>query len=59
MKPGVFPGFYFLETYHIFVDRVFLKIVVVNYNNAAYIGQCLDSIAKQTSANWKCVVVDD
>lgn len=40
-------------------DKVFFKIVVPNYNNIAYIKQCLDSILNQTYQDFKIVVVDD
>ena len=40
-------------------DKVFFKIVVPNYNNMAYIKQCLDSILSQTCQDFKIIVVDD
>ena len=40
-------------------DKVFFKIIVPNYNNIAYIGKCLDSIANQTFQDFKVIIVDD
>ena len=36
-----------------------VEIIVPNFNNAAYISQCLTSVREQTYANWTCHVVDD
>ena len=41
------------------MNEVFFKIIVPNYNNALWIGRCLDSIRKQTFADWKLIVIDD
>ncbi|MCW6507366.1 glycosyltransferase family 2 protein [Lichenifustis flavocetrariae] len=36
-----------------------ISIIITNYNYAAYLGQCLDSIVTQTYAQVECIVVDD
>lgn len=36
-----------------------ITYLVTNYNNAKYVGECLQSIVKQTNENWHCLVVDD
>jgi GT2 family glycosyltransferase len=36
-----------------------LTVVVPVYNQAAYLGACLNSLAEQTCAEWECIVVDD
>jgi glycosyltransferase involved in cell wall biosynthesis len=36
-----------------------VDFVIPNRNNAAYIGECLQSIRAQTYTNWKCILVDD
>ena len=41
------------------MDEVFFKIVVVNYNNIAYIKRCIESILNQTFKDFKMIVVDD
>ncbi|QLH73064.1 glycosyltransferase [Rhodopseudomonas palustris] len=35
------------------------SIVVPTYNQAQYLGACLDSIASQTDGDWEAIVVDD
>lgn len=40
-------------------DKVFFKIVIPNYNNMAYIKECLDSILNQTFQDFKIILVDD
>lgn len=41
------------------VSEPFVTVVVTSYNYGRYILDCLESIAKQTYRNFKCVVVDD
>ena len=36
-----------------------ITYLVTNYNNAKYIGECLDSIIAQNNPNWDCLVIDD
>ena len=36
-----------------------VDFIIPNRNNAAYIGECLQSIRVQTYTNWKCIIVDD
>lgn len=36
-----------------------VDIVVISYNQASYIKQCLDSILHQTNSSWNLYVVDD
>lgn len=36
-----------------------IDFVIPNRNNAAYIGECLQSIRMQTYTNWRCIIVDD
>lgn len=40
-------------------DKVFFKIIVPNYNNMAYIKQCLDSIVNQSFKDFVVVIIDD
>ena len=35
------------------------SLLIANYNNAAYIDECMNSIVKQSYANWEVVIVDD
>lgn len=41
------------------MEKTFFKIVIPNYNNMAYIKECLDSILNQTFQDFKIVLVDD
>src|SRR5262245_41476463 len=36
-----------------------ISVVVPNYNHAAYIGETLDHVVRQTFQDWELVVVDD
>jgi glycosyltransferase involved in cell wall biosynthesis len=36
-----------------------VSVIVTNYNYGRYIGQCLESIARQTYPSFECIVVDD
>ncbi len=36
-----------------------VSVVVPVYNEAEYLGECLESILAQTYSNWNCVVVDN
>ena len=36
-----------------------MTYLVANYNNSAYIGDCLDSLQAQTGHNWRCLICDD
>lgn len=36
-----------------------ISIIVPVYNMERYLRQCLDSIKKQTMAEWECILVDD
>ena len=36
-----------------------ITIVIPTYNRAYIISRSLDSVQKQTFANWECIVVDD
>jgi len=36
-----------------------ISVIVPVYNVAAYLGQCLQSIAEQTFNDWECILVDD
>lgn len=36
-----------------------ITYLVTNYNNARYVGECLESILNQSSPNWLCIIVDD
>lgn len=36
-----------------------ITYLVTNYNNAKYVGECLESIVNQTNKNWLCIVIDD
>ena len=38
---------------------ILLTIAIANYNNAAYIGRCLDSIINQLSCDIEVLVIDD
>lgn len=39
--------------------KVFLKLIIPNYNNIAYIKRCLDSVFSQTFKDFFVVLVDD
>ena len=41
------------------VSPPFVSVIVTNYNYARFLGSCLESIARQTYRNFKCVIVDD
>lgn len=41
------------------MDKVFLKLVIPNYNNIAYIKRCLDSVFSQKFRDFYVVLVDD
>lgn len=36
-----------------------VSVVITNFNRAAYIRECLDSILQQTYENWEIVLIDD
>ena len=36
-----------------------ISIIIPNYNNAAYIGRCINSVKVQTFRDWECIIVDD
>ena len=42
-----------------FVRAPGVSVIVTNYNYAPYLEDCLDSIARQTLTNFRCVIVDD
>ena len=39
--------------------RTLISIVIPTYNHAHYLGNCLDSILKQTHQNWEAIVVNN
>lgn len=41
------------------MSKVFFKIIVPNYNNADWIGRCLDSVLNQTFTDFRLIVIDD
>lgn len=41
------------------VSSPFVSVIVTNFNYARFLGSCLESIARQTYRNFKCVIVDD
>ncbi|EJL32898.1 glycosyltransferase family 2 protein [Brevibacillus sp. BC25] len=36
-----------------------VSVVITNFNRAAYIRECLDSILQQTYENWEIILIDD
>ena len=36
-----------------------VKVVLPNYNSAAYVSKTIDSVINQTFKNWKLTIVDD
>ena len=36
-----------------------VKVVLPNYNSAAYVSETIDSVINQTFKNWKLTIVDD
>ena len=36
-----------------------ISVVVVSYNNDAYIAQTLESVLSQSFTDWECIVVDN
>lgn len=36
-----------------------LSILIANYNNARFLGTCLESLARQTCPDWEAVILDD
>ena len=36
-----------------------LSILIANYNNARFLGTCLQSLARQTCTDWEAVILDD
>ena len=41
------------------LSNVNVKIILPNYNSAAYVSETIDSIINQTFKNWKLTIVDD
>ena len=40
-------------------NRPLVSVITPTYNQAAYLGECLQSVANQTYANWEQIVIDD
>lgn len=36
-----------------------ISIIIPNYNKSNYIVESIDSVKKQTSNNWECIIIDD
>ncbi|MBY0009530.1 glycosyltransferase family 2 protein [Paenibacillus typhae] len=36
-----------------------ISVVVVNYNGAEFIAECIDSVIKQTYTNWELIILDN
>ena len=41
------------------LSNVTVKIVLPNYNSAAYVSETIDSVINQTFKNWKLTIIDD
>lgn len=40
-------------------SRPLVAVVVPVYNGAEYLGECLESVARQTYPSWRLIVVDN
>ena len=41
------------------LSNVTVKVVLPNYNSAAYVSETIDSVINQTFKNWTLTIVDD
>lgn len=40
-------------------EKPFFSVCIPAYNVSSYIGECLDSVARQTCRDWEMVIIDD
>lgn len=40
-------------------NKLLVTIIIPCYNTDQFIGECLESIKKQSYKNWECIIVDD
>ena len=36
-----------------------ISVIIPNYNKSNYIIETIDSLKKQSTQNWECIIIDD